>query len=207
MVASGAAFGLTSAYVVLSHLSPAVLFPQLARYNVMVWLAAAAALACLPQMLFRRSLRRSPQLYFMLGLTVAVPLSLVANGLARDAMRGLREFLVLSVVFFLVLAAVDSLRKMRMLAFALVLVAVYLLSQSLEGWRVNGIYSQYVFRQHIYNAQGYVVGEFPRLQSVGFLEDPNDFAQYLLIAASLLTLAWAPGRWCFSKWFRHSPAR
>ena len=43
--------------------------------------------------------------------------------------------------------------------------------------------------------QGDVIGEFPRLQSVGILEDPNGLAQYLLVAASLLTLAWAPGRW------------
>ena len=192
---SAAAFVLTTAYVVLSHLSPAVLFPYLAQYNMMVWLAAAATLACLPQFLFHRSLWRSRQLYLVIGFTVAVPVSLVANGQTRDALWGLREFLVSGVVFYLVFAAVDSLSKMRGLAFAMVASAIYLLTQSLYGWRQNGIYSHSVIRQHIYNARGDVIGEFPRLQSVGFLEDPNAFAQYLLMAASLLTLAWAPGRW------------
>ena len=192
---SAAAFVLTTAYVVLAHLSPAVLFPHPAQYSIMVWLAAAATLACLSQFLSHRLLWLSPQLYLMLGLTVAVPVSLVANGQARDALRGLREFLVSGVVFYLVFAAVDTLRKMRMLAFAVVLSAIYLLSQSLVGWYLNGIYSPFILRQHIYNAQGDVIGEFPRLQSVGILEDPNALAQYLLVAASLLTLAWAPGRW------------
>ena len=131
----------------------------------------------------------------MLGLTAAVPVSLVANAQAGGALRGLREFLVTGVVFFLVFAAVDTVRKMRVLAFAVVLSAICLLSQSLYGWYRSGIQSQYVFRQHIYNARGEGIGEFPRLQSVGFFDDPNTFAQFLLIAASLLTLAWSPGHW------------
>jgi O-antigen ligase len=192
---SAAAFVFTTAYVVLAHLSPAVLFPHLARYNIMVWLAAAAALASLPQILTHRSLLRSPQPYLVLGMTVAVWASLMANGQARDALRGVRAFLVTSAVFYMVLIAVDTLGKMRMLAFAVVMSAIYLLSQSLQGWRLDGIYSQYVYRQHIYNTQGDVIGEFARLQSVGILQDPNAFAQYLLVAASLLTMAWAPGRW------------
>lgn len=190
-----AAFALTTTYVVLAHLSPAALFPHLAHYHIMVWLALAATLACLAQVPFHPSQWRSPEVYLMVGLTAAVPVSLVVNGLRSGALRGLREFLVSGVVFFLVLAAVDTVRKMRVLAFAMVIAAICLLSQSLYGWYRNGIESQYVVRQHIYNAQGDMIGEFPRLQSVGFLVDPNAFAQFLLVAASLLTLAWWPGRW------------
>jgi putative inorganic carbon (HCO3(-)) transporter len=190
-----AAFILTTTFVLLAHLSPAALFPHLAKYNIMVWLAVAATLACLPQLLFHPLRFRSPQVYLMLGLTAAVPVSLIANGQAGGALRGLREFLVSGIVFFLVLAAVDTVRKMRVLAFVVVISAVYLLSQSLYGWYSNGLQSQYVYRQHIYNSQQDVIGEFPRLQSVGFLEDPNAFAQYLLVAVGLLTLAWGLGRW------------
>ena len=129
----------------------------------------------------------------MLGLTAAVPVSLVANGQVGGALRGLRDFLISGVVFFLVFAAVDTVRKMRVLAFAVVISAIFLLSQSLYGWYRNGQDSQYVYRQNFYTAKGDVVDEFPRLQSVGFLEDANGFAQYLLVAASLLTLAWSPG--------------
>lgn len=188
------AFILTTVYVVLSHLSPAVLFPHLAKYNIMMWLAGAATLACLPIFLIHPFRWRSPQVYLMLGLTAAVPVSLIANGQAGGALRGLREFLVTGIVFFLVLAAVDTVPKMRVLAFAVVISAIYLLSQSLYGWYRNGLGSRYVYRQTFYNAQ-HVSGEFARLQSVGFLADPNDFAQFLLVAASLLTLAWSPGRW------------
>ena len=196
------AFALTTAYVVLAHLSPAALFPHLAHYNIMVWLAVAAALACLAQVPFHLSpwrspeaQWRSPEVYLMLGLTMAVLVSLVVNGLGGGAIRSLREFLASGVVFFLVLAAVDSVRKMRVLAFAMVIAAICLLSQSLYGWYRNGIQSQYAFVQHIYNTQGDVIGEFRRLKSVGILDDPNGFAQFLLVAASLLTLAWSPGRW------------
>ncbi len=195
LVLTAAAFVLTTAYVVLADLSPAVLFPGAAHDHIMVWLVVAAALACLSEVPFDFSRWRSPEVYLMLGLTAAVPLSLALNGLAGGALRGLRLFLVYGIVFFLVRAAVDSVRKLRVLAFAIVLTAIYLLSQSLYGWRHDGMASRYILRQHIYNGQGDVIGEFPRLQALGFLNDPNDFAQYLLVAASLLTLAWSPGRW------------
>src|ERR1700683_5485553 len=74
-----AAFVLTTTYVVLSHLSPAVLFPHLAQYHIMVWLAVAATLACLAQLFFHPFGWRSPQVYLIVGLTAAVPISLVAN--------------------------------------------------------------------------------------------------------------------------------
>ncbi len=189
------AFVLTTTYIVLAQLSPAVLFPQLAHHHIMVWLAVGAALAGLSQVLFHPSRWRSPEVYLMLGLTAAVPISLIANAQAGGALRGLRDFVVSGGAFFLVFAAVDTVRKIRVLAFAVVIVAIYLLSQSLYGWCRNGVQSQYVLRQHLYNAQQDVIGEFPRLKSVGLLDDPNIFAQYLLVAASLLTLAWSPGRW------------
>jgi hypothetical protein len=194
-IVPAAAFILTTTYVVLSHLSPAALFPHLAKYNIMVWLAVAATLACLPQLFLHPSRWRSPEVYLMLGLTAAVPVSLIANGQTGGALRGLREFLVTGVVFFLVVASVDTVRKMRVLAFVVVISAVCLLSQSLYGWYRNGLESQYVYRAQFYNAQRGVNDEFPRLRSVGFLDDPNDFAQFLLVSASLLTMAWWPGRW------------
>jgi hypothetical protein len=186
---AGVAFALTTTYIVLAYLSPAVLFPR--WHNIMVWLAVAATLACLPQVPFRW---RSAYVYLMLGLTAAVPVSLIANGKSGTALHGLREFLVSGIVFFLAFTAVDTVRKLRLLAFAIVISAIFLLSQSLYGWHRDGLHSQYVYRQHIYDSQGDVIGEFPRLQSVGILEDPNGFAQYLLVAASLLTLAWTAGR-------------
>jgi O-antigen ligase len=54
--------------------------------------------------------------------------------------------------------------------------------------------SPYVFGQKLYDSYENVIGEFSRLQSVGFLQNPNDFAQYLLVAASLLMFTWKPGR-------------
>ena len=190
-----AAFVLTTTYVVLAHLSPAFLFPHLAHYHIMVGLAVAATVACLWQILFHPLRWRSPEVYLMLGLTAAVPVSLIANGHLGGALRGLRDFLVSGGVFFLVFAAVDTVRKIRVLAFAVVIAAIYLLSQSLYGWHRNGLHSRYVLRQHLYNAKQDVVGEFPRLQSIGLVDDPNTFAQYLLVAAGLLTLAWSPGPW------------
>src|SRR5579871_2225526 len=125
---SWAAFVLTATYVVLAHLSPAVVFPRLSHYSIMVWLGVAAALACLSLVPFHPSRWRSPDVYLMLGLTAAVPLSLAVNGLPGAILQSLRVFLAAGIVFFLVLAAVDTVRKLRLLAFAVVLAAIYLLS-------------------------------------------------------------------------------
>jgi hypothetical protein len=128
----------------------------------------------------------------MLGFVVAVPLSRLVHGWVGGVFPAFSEFMVVGIVFFLVVASVNSVRKLHLLIGSLILSALFLLSQSLYGFYTDGDSSPYIIQQRIERPGGEVIREFPRLRSVGFLEDPNDFAQFLLVTGSLLMLAWKP---------------
>lgn len=188
------AFLLTTIYIVLSHLSPADLLPSLADYRILVWIGCAATAAVAWPYAFNPSLWHLPQLYLMLAFTAVMPLSRMVHLWFGGAWPALSGFLVSGIVFFLVTGSANSIRKIQLLAAALVLTGLWLLSQSLYGFYVDGDSSQYVIQQLVTSAQGEVVSTFPRLRSVGIVQDPNDFSQFLLVCMSLLAMAWRPGR-------------
>ncbi len=185
-------FLFTLIYTVLSHLSPEALIPSLAPYRIMLWLAVGATVFSIPSLALHSTLWRSRQIYLMLGFVVAVPLSRLAHGWLGGIYPAFSEFMVVAIVFFLVVASVNTLGKLQMLSGALILSALFLLSQSLYGYYTDGVSSPYVIEQLIEKPDGEIIDQFPRLRSVGFLEDPNDFAQFLLVSGSLLMLAWKP---------------
>jgi len=189
------AFLLTIAYSVLSHLSPASLMPREVGQHIMLWIGAVCALACLPSVLSYPGFWRSAQTYLMMGLIAIVAISRFAHPELGRVLPLLVEFVSSGIVFFMVIAAVNTIRKLRVLAFAIVLSALYLLSHSLWDLHVRGPESRYGLQQRVAGSNELIVAEYNRLRSVGFLEDPNAFAQYLLVAASLLGLAWTAGRW------------
>lgn len=183
------AFVFTLTYIVLSYLSPATLLPDLARRGIVVWIAAAAALTCLYRVVFHPTLWRSPYPYLLLGLTASVAISRISS---FGVLEALREFLSSSIVFFLAIAALDKVSKIRIFGFVVALSAIFLLTQCFYNWNGHEPRGPHVYWQNVEDSQGHVIKTFPRLESVGFLADANDFAQFLLVAASLLTLAWKP---------------
>ena len=183
------AFTFTLTYIVVSHLSPATLFPDLARRGIVIWIAAAAALTCLYRTVFHPTLWRSPYPYLMLGLTASVAISRISSS---GVLEALREFLSSSIVFFLTIAVLDKVSKIRIFGFVVAFAALFLLTQCFYNWNGHEARGPHVYWQNVEDSQGHVIKTFPRLESVGFLADANDFAQFLLVAASLLTLAWKP---------------
>jgi hypothetical protein len=183
------AFFFTLTYIVLSYLSPATLFPGLAKKGLVVGIAAAAALTCFHRVAFHPTLWRSPYPYLMLGLTASVAISRISSFGVWEAVR---EFLSSSIVFFLAIAALDKISQIRIFGFVVALLALFLLTQCFYNWNGREARGPRLYWQQVEDSQGHVIKRFPRLESVGFLADANDFAQFLLIAMSLLTLAWKP---------------
>ncbi len=183
------AFAFTLTYIVMSYLSPATLFPDLAKKGIVVWMAAAAALACLYRIIFHPTLWRSPYPYLMLGLTASVAISRISS---FGVLEAVRAFLSSSIVFFLAIAVLDKVSHIRIFGSVVALSALFLLTQCFYNWNGHETRGPHVYWQKVEDSQGHVIKAFPRLESVGFLADANDFAQFLLVAASLLTLAWKP---------------
>lgn len=188
-------FFLTLAYVVLSHLSLEAQLPDLVGYRFMLWLGVAAGALALPSswLWSGSGMWKVPQTYVMIGLIAAVPLSRIAHMWFGGAWPALSEFLVSGIVYFLVAGCTDTLGKFKFVVWAVVGTAVCLLAQAHFDYWTAGITSPFVIIQSLPNAFDDSLTQLPRLQSVGVLKDPNDFAQFLLVGLSLLTAGWRAG--------------
>src|ERR1700691_960 len=98
-----------------------------------------------------------------------------------------------AAVFFFIVANVTTVRRLQIgmlaVAAASLLLAVEALSAYYGGWR-SGIF---VLQTNLYEHEE-IVGQLSRIRGAGFLSDPNDFAQILLIASPLIFVAWRQGR-------------
>jgi hypothetical protein len=188
-------FLLTLVYAALSHLSPADLFPSLGSSRIMLWLAVIAVAASIPGILMGKFPFRAPQIYLMLGLIVAVPLSRMVHLWFGGAFTAFEAFLTSGVVFYLVVANVTTLARLRILLIVFVSVCLLLLLRSVVAYYSGDIDSGLLLEQAFgYNpSTGEYAGVLTRIRAPGFLEDPNDFAQCLLTALPFLGLAWRSG--------------
>lgn len=187
-------FALTLVYVALTILSPADLFPELAPYRIMLWLAVLCVLASIPSILRARWLR-FPHSYLMLGVILAICLSRALNGWFGGVAPALADFLPVAVTFFLIVWNVTSVSRLRTLSLALIVIALYSVVRGIVAYHTNNQDDPFVMYQPVWidYSHGLRTG-YLRIRALGFLNDPNDFSQYLLMILPLLLPAWRAGR-------------
>lgn len=178
-------FFLTIAYIVLSYLSPADLFPQLVPYRIMIWVGLLAFFTSLPNIPLSQIRVQVPQTILLLGLMGAMSMSRIANGWFGGAVKSWYQFGITATVFFLVILSSQSLPRVRRLAIVLVLCSVYLVVQGFAA--VEFGYREDVL---IYSHVDLTGGVSERVRGVGWLGDPNDLAQQLTVVMPFLGLAW-----------------
>jgi putative inorganic carbon (hco3(-)) transporter len=178
-------FVLTLVYIVLTIISPGQFGQVFASYHPMVYLAGVAALASLPSMLANIYLRSAIQTQLLLGFIVAIILSQVANGRFEGAIESLPAILPSVAVFFFIVTNVTTVRRLKTIVMVTI---VTCLGVAVEG--LCGYYGGY--RGDMFVALQ--TGQVSRLRAAGFLNDPNDFAQILLIALPLIFVGWNRGR-------------
>jgi len=198
-------FFFTLLYTAVSLLSPADLFPSLAPYRIMIWLAALAVLASFPKFFSPRWLK-SPHIFLMIGFMISMGLSRLFNGWVGGPVSAVIEFLPSALIFFLLLWNVTSVNHVRILSIVLLLAAVYAVGRGMIGYHMTNIFDPYTeFQPQRVDdaAEAEKLGlmesggryGFLRIRSLGVLNDPNDFAQYLLIMLPLLLPFWKKGEW------------
>jgi O-antigen ligase len=186
-------FILTLIYIFCTIVSPEQFGDQWADYRVLLYLAALTFLFSLPELLRRRHLLSCVQLYLLLGFTLAVALSKVAHGWFGGVIVAWRIFLPSVGVFFFIVANVTTVRRLKILALTIVGSTFAVVAEALCGYYFGFRGDTFVLQQSLF-AGNRLVGEFSRLRGVGNMNDPNDFAQIMLIALPLLFLAWRRGR-------------
>jgi O-antigen ligase len=181
-------FVLTLIYIALALLSPVDLLPSLAEYRVELLLVLVTLLFSLPGLLDSRFFR-IPQVYLLAGLFVAVFLS---EALASQWIGGgwiaLQHFLPAAVVFYLVVLNCQNVRRLRMLVFLLAVIAVFYVIQGARAYLAGDLTSS--FLQVIRVSDGTVA---LRMEGLGFLHDPNELAQFLVMILPFVWIRWRQG--------------
>ncbi len=183
---------LTIVYIVLTILSPEQFGPDWANYHALVYLAVVTALFSLPNVFSGSALKSSIQTYLLLGFIGAVGLSQIANHWLGGALIAWLTFLPSVAVFFFIVANVTTARRLKIVALASVAACLALVVEAFCGYYAGFLGDTFVLKMNVESGQ--VLEQLPRLRAVGFLYDPNDFSQMLIIAVALLFVAWRQGR-------------
>ena len=154
-------------YIVLLYIRPQDFVPALEKLRIMLVLAIAIILSFFIHHIFTKrkiSLLQSRQSIFMFALLILVPVSNLANLQFKEAWDGFNDFLTLFLLFFMIVSIMDDSRKLRALAWTLVVCTAIIC--------VNGIIQRF---------RGFdLIGNIPevdgRIRWIGIFGDPNDFA-------------------------------
>ena len=187
-------FALTILYVVVTIISPEQFGKEWASYHVVTYLAGITALASLPSMATYSYWKKSVQTYLLVAFIVAIALSQVARGWLGGVIEGWRLFLPSAAVFFFIVVNVTTIRRLKIMTLAAVASCLVVSVEALCGYYAGYHGEMFVLLTNISSPQDEVIGQLTRIRGAGFLSDPNDLAQILLIALPLAFLAWRRGR-------------
>ncbi len=182
-------FALTIVYIAVTIVSPEQFGPEWANYHALLYLAGIGFLFSLPSIVSDAHLRSSLQTYLLLGFIFAIAMSKVANGWIGGVMESWQTFLPSAAVFFFIVANVTTTRRLKILTLTVVASCLFVIVEALCGYYGGFRGEMFVLRQNLYSPDA-VVGQIARLRGAGFLNDPNDFAQLILIALPLIFIAW-----------------
>src|ERR1700694_1943741 len=187
-------FVLTILYIVVTIISPDQFGKEWASYHALAYLAGITVLASLPSMWTYSYWKSSVQTFLLLGLVVAITWSQLARGWLGGVLESWRVFLPSAAVFFFIVVNVTTIRKLKILTLAAVASCLVGAVEALCGYYAGYQGEMFILSTNVYSPNDEVVGQLIRIRGAGFLSDPNDLAQILLMALPLAFIAWRRGR-------------
>ena len=187
-------FAFTILYIVLTIISPEQFGKEWANYHALTYLAGITVLVSLPSMTAYNYWKSSVQTFLLLGLVVAIALSQVAHGWLGGIFESWRVFLPSAAVFFFLVVNVTTIRRLKIVTLAAVASCLVVAVEALCGYYTGYQAEIFILQTNIYSPHDEVIGQLLRVRGMGFLSDPNDLAQILLIALPLAFVAWRRGR-------------
>jgi O-antigen ligase len=182
-------FGLTVLYLAFSYLSPAVLIPALAAYHIQAIVAVLALATSIPG-LIRVGMAKQFAFYCLLALLFFISVSSAWNNGPGAGARAAEDFCSNSVVFLLVAANCNSLRRIKLAIAVVATIAIYYIFQGARALHAVDYNSPFLLWQHVGEGSEWI----PRIEGLSFVNDPNDFAQLLVCLLPLLWFWRRPGR-------------
>jgi putative inorganic carbon (HCO3(-)) transporter len=187
-------FVLTVLYIVVTIISPEQFGKEWARYHALTYLAGITVLASLSNMTAYRYWKSSVQTFLLLGLVVAIGLSQLVHGWLGGVFESWRVFLPSAAVFFFIVVNVTTVRRLKIVTLAAVASCLAVAVEALCGYYAGYHTEIFILYNKIFSPNDEVIGQLMRIRGAGFLSDPNDLAQILLIALPLVFIAWRRGR-------------
>lgn len=205
-------FALFIVYILCTYLRPFdTIAPELAVYRPMLILWAVAFVAAGARAMSRHEVAaRRAHFGLLFMLIVCIALSQVANRLGSNALTAVADFSTAAMLMVLCMLNLTSLRRLQVTCFAIALSVTVLAGIGIYSFHTGFMADELVLRQNpgesadaepLPPSEEYASpsedtsGRYLlRLKSFGFLNDPNDFAQTLVMMLPLLWWLYAPGR-------------
>jgi putative inorganic carbon (HCO3(-)) transporter len=181
-------------YILCAYLRPAELLPSLAEYRTVLWIGLFALGLGFVTLLFRglEPMLQLPVLA-LTSLTVVIALSRVAQGWLGGGLQAIVGFSTAGIMFFLSVLNVFSLDRLRIATISLVACVFLLAVGGVAAYHFEFMQETLILQQsgeERSDDSSEEVSRLSRVKSLGFLNDPNDFGQAIVMTLPLLTLAW-----------------
>ncbi len=214
-------FVLFTAYILCTYLRPVELFaPELGAYRPMLWLWVAAFGAALAQAVTRREVGARWQHLGLIGAFVLIiGVSQVANQWAGGATDAILEFSTSAMLMVLCFLNLTTTRRLHVICGVVAASVIVLAAIGTYSFHTGFMAQELVLRQNTADEEARDSGdvaEIPahdtssryilRVRSLGFLNDPNDFAQAMIMVLPLLFLGYAKRTWIARLAFVGAPA-
>ena len=192
----------TILYILTAYLSPETLFGSLAQSHIEIVIVSLALLFSLFSASGSNVLKLT-QTWAILGLSVCVPLSVMANGWIGGGVKALMDFVPEVTTFFLIVINCRKKWHLQLLAATLFFCAVFIMGHALSDLASGQTRTDYILRMMVSEDSGEFV---LRIRGLSFLGDPNDFAQFLVSLIPIMFLFWKKGSTATNVLFTYIPA-
>jgi hypothetical protein len=175
-------------YLILNYLRPYEFSPGLARFRPMMVVGSIGLLASIVSIPISGFTFRAKQLPLVIGFGLWTAASLI---LARQwfggALTALNEFGITLAAFFMATFTLTTVKRIRITVGLLVALSMILVFQDVLALRFG------ILRDLLILEQALPGGRIAlRARGLGFMADPNDLAQTLVLAIPFAMLAWRP---------------
>lgn len=196
-------FVLTLLYIILNYISIGETFPVIAPFRIMIILGVIALLVSLVELLQNREVMSLPQFPLMIAFIAMLCFSRLIHGWLGGIAAALVEFLPVAATFFLVSINATSVTRVKTVGIVVGMLALLMVTMGLRQFQSGG--GELVFEQRLVDPATGDAQFLQRLMYRGFLNDPNDFAQFLLVCVPLFGLLWKKRNPIFNFFFVFIP--
>jgi O-antigen ligase len=182
-------------YISLLYLSIGDMFPAIAPFRPNLVLVFLAAVASVPIVLRRHDYFRMPEFMLLCGFIGAIFFSVLVKGWFGGVLLSSERFMPAAVTFFLMAANCTSTARVKWTLRILLVIALGLVIKGAMELDSGRLPNPWVMEQKFWSDR-HMSGEIItllRIRALGILNDPNDFAQFLIISVPICWLAWKRG--------------